>query len=83
MHEHTMEASDVELIRMGEKMLLTVMRPTPLMVTQTDTGEQLRRHDPITVAPWLYEVRTQRRLEPVRRAGYSGEPEFRIRKVVD
>lgn len=62
-HEHTIDETDAELVRQGERILLTVLRETTLAVTDTRTGERLGRHTPKTVMPGLYEVRTQRELD--------------------
>lgn len=62
-HEHTIAEDDAELVRQGERMLLTVFRDTKLAVTDTRTGQLLPRHTPLTVGGGLYEVRTQRELE--------------------
>lgn len=63
LHEHTLSAEDADLVRQGERLLLTILRPQTLAVTHTHTGEALARHTPIRIGPGLYEVRTQRRAE--------------------
>jgi hypothetical protein len=63
LHEHTLDASDAELVRQGERMLLWIEREQPLVVTHSQTGEVLARHTPIKVGTGLYEVRIQRRAE--------------------
>jgi hypothetical protein len=63
LHEHTLPASDAELIRDGERMLLWTERPTRLAVTNTHTGAMLPRHTPSELpGGGLYEVRIQRDL---------------------
>lgn len=62
LHEHTLDADDAELVQQGERMLLSIFKPTPMVVTHTNTGEVLSRHTPIELPCGLYEVRIQRDL---------------------
>jgi hypothetical protein len=65
LHEHTLPETDAELVRQGERMLLSVFPEagTVLAVTHTQTGQPLARHTPLRIGRGLYEVRTQRRAE--------------------
>jgi hypothetical protein len=64
LHEHTIAEDDAELVRQGERILLTVLRDqVALAVTHAHTGEPLARHTTIELPGGLYEVRTQRRAE--------------------
>lgn len=63
MHEHTVSAEDAELILEGEKMLLHVLRPTRMIVTDTASGVELKRHDPVDLEETYYERRLQRELD--------------------
>jgi hypothetical protein len=62
LHEHTLTATDADLVRVGERMLLNLYRSTELVVTDTLTGTVLPRHTPIELPGGLYEVRIQREL---------------------
>ena len=62
LHEHTLTATDADLVRVGERMLLNLYRSTRLVVTDTLTGTVLPRHTPIELPGGLYEVRIQREL---------------------
>lgn len=77
-HEHTLASEDAELVRQGERMLLSIFRDTPLVVTDSRTGDALKRHDQLTIHHGLYEVRTQRELE----VGVAGQT-WGFRRVRD
>lgn len=63
MHEHTVSADDAELIAEGERILLHVLKPTQMLVTDTHTGAPLKRHDPVQLEETYYERRLQRELD--------------------
>jgi hypothetical protein len=63
LHEHTVEETDAELVRQGERMLLWVHRQAIFATRSTETGMILPRHTPLELPGGLYEVRIQRRAQ--------------------